>query len=241
MKKIISMFAIVACAAIAFAQTSVTVDASGLLAEFKAGQAAADAKYKGKTFEVTDATIKLVDNASGKFTLLLGSNRSVAAGSDGILCQFSSGGDLAALAPGQNIVVAGTYQRFAGGKVMLGSAKIVRLVDPVLALPASLSLQAQPWDAAALYKEYVANPIAANRKFLSKTFKVAGTVRSVNKVGRTLAFVSASAESGVLCYFSPQGAAVLDGIKAGTQVVLQGTCDGKVSGYVSLLNCVPVK
>lgn len=94
--------------------------------------------------------------------------------------------------------------------------------------------------ASALDKEYAANELEADGKYMGKVLVVTGKVLKVtrdDKPGKITVELVGTPGSTVDCHFDRAKQAELAGVAVGQEVTVRGTCKGKVRTWVTLEDC----
>jgi hypothetical protein len=214
----------------------IAITAEALEREYDNNVVAADAKFKGRTVDVTGKVARVARNKPGKLTIELDSE----AGPP-IECDFAAKdgqAQLGALAAGDTVVVRGTCRGRPDGVVALASCTSVKKLDEVVDGPA-VAVAADE-----LMRAYERNVVAADAKYKGKALELTGKVARVvrNRPGRITLFLGAEDGASVGCDFlAKDGQAQLAEVGVGDTVTVRGVCRGSGDGSPTLEKCSLVK
>lgn len=190
----------------------------------------ADAKYRGKVLDLTGDVARVVRVGLGRARVELVADRN-----SEIDCEFVDDLDaLAALSPGDAVVIRGTCRGEDDGTVTLEECALVKKLPKAALGPAT----AVPLDE--LRKAYDGNAVAADAKYKGKHLEVTGTARRVapGRAGTVTLELGTGPELAVVCEF-PRRAdrAGLEKVEAGGTVTVRGVCRGDDDGVLLFDEC----
>lgn len=193
----------------------------------------ADAKYRDKVLDLTGPVSRVVRVGLGRARVEL----SAARGSE-IDCEFADNLDaLAALVPGDTVVIRGTCRGEDDGTVTLeGCALLKKLPKAALGPATVVALDA-------LRKAYDGNALAADTMYKGKHLEVTGTAIRVapGRAGTVSLELGTSERFALLCEFAGKGASDgLEKVTVGGTVTVRGVCRSE-DGFVRLEQCALVR
>jgi len=212
---------------------AIKIPASKLGNEFESNVVNAEAKYKGKLLEVTGKVKMVSKERVGKITVEIGDDDTT------IDCEFGSSkkDDLIGVDIGNTVTIRGMCKG-------VGRAKVVILETCVLVKGIDLASlgRAIPVTVATLLEDYKGNEITGDEKYAGKQLELSGKVaRVVKGTGSTIGvFLKGDGEDDfeeIFCEFDKTAQNALKSFTVGKSVKVQGTCEGRKNGVVTLTNC----
>jgi len=210
------------------------IPATNLSQEFQNNFVSAEANYTGRLLEVT-GKVKLVSDAQpGRTIVQLGE------GDNTIDCDFgwTENSDLASVETGKTVTIRGICKGVdrTSNSVKLDSCILVKTQSP---LPKG---KPTPATADALAKEYEGNELSGDDKYKGKFLQLSGEVERVSrsKPNQVVVTLRGGDFTMIECEFEKDAQTSLAKVEAGKKITLQGVCEGRIRGTLTLTRCTLV-